>query len=124
MTIFHHKLLTREGRVFVQWMNSSIIHDNICSLIHKKCHSKKYNSDIKYHMTLNNIVCVTDEVVRYRVCGGHVNLPLFSLPFLHCESAFSLLFLGMAFATHVVDSFEHLFFASISTSFVAFIYHT
>ena len=29
MTIFYHKLLTREGRGFNQWMNSSIVHANI-----------------------------------------------------------------------------------------------
>ena len=51
MTIFHHKLLTREGRVMAQWMNSSIIHDSSCSLIHKKSHPKSYQGDIKYHMT-------------------------------------------------------------------------
>ena len=56
MTVFHHKLLTREGRYFGQWMNSSIIHDNIRSLIHKKCHPENYHIDIKYHMTLNNII--------------------------------------------------------------------
>jgi len=38
--------LTREGRVFGQWMNSSIIHDNICSLIHKMRCPKIYNTDI------------------------------------------------------------------------------
>ena len=50
MTIFHHKnYWQREGRVFGQLMNSSIIHDNICSLIHKMCHLKSCHSDIKYH---------------------------------------------------------------------------
>ena len=39
-------------------MNSSNIHDNICSLIHKKCHPKHYYIDIKYHMTLNTIFSV------------------------------------------------------------------
>ena len=55
MTIFHHKLLAREGRVLANgWAHpSSIIHDNICSVIHKKCHPKSYHSDIKCHMTLN-----------------------------------------------------------------------
>ena len=55
--IFHHKVLTREGK----GLNSSIIHDSNCSLIHNKCHPKCYNSDIKYHMTLNimfSVVCV------------------------------------------------------------------
>jgi hypothetical protein len=36
--IFHHKLQTREGKLFGQWMNSTIINDNIRSLIHRKCH--------------------------------------------------------------------------------------
>jgi hypothetical protein len=31
MTIFHHMLLTREGKVWAKWMNSSIIHEIICS---------------------------------------------------------------------------------------------
>ena len=33
-------------------------HDNICSLIHKKCHLESYHSGIKYHMTLNIILSV------------------------------------------------------------------
>ena len=41
-----------------QWMNSSIIHDTNCSLIHKKCHLKSYHSDIDYHMALNIIFSV------------------------------------------------------------------
>ena len=43
---------------FGQWLNSSIIHDSICSLIHKKRHPKHYHGDIKYHMTLNIIFTV------------------------------------------------------------------
>ena len=39
-------------------MDSSIIHDNIYSLIHKKSCTKSYHSDIKYHMTLNIIYSV------------------------------------------------------------------
>ena len=31
--------------IFGQWMNSSIIHDTICSLIYEKCHPKSYHSD-------------------------------------------------------------------------------
>ena len=45
-------------------MNSSIIHDNIHSLIHKKFHLKSYHGDIKYHMTLNmifSVVCMHTE---------------------------------------------------------------
>ena len=35
-------------------MNSpTIIHDNICNFLYKKCHLQSYHSDIKYHMTLN-----------------------------------------------------------------------
>ena len=55
ITILHHKLLIREGRVLV---NGSIIHDNICSLIHKKCHPGSYHSGIKFRMTLNIIFIV------------------------------------------------------------------
>ena len=29
----------------------TIIHHNICLLVHKKCHAKSCDSDIKYHMT-------------------------------------------------------------------------
>ena len=39
-------------------MSSSIIHDNICSLIHKKRHPKSYHSDINYHITLNIIFSI------------------------------------------------------------------
>ena len=49
-----------------QWMNSSIIYDNICKLIHKNCHPNSYHSDIKYHMTLNFIFSVvTYEPVQF-----------------------------------------------------------
>ena len=48
MKIFHHKLLTREGRIVAKWMNSSINHDNIYPLIHKKCHLKSFHSDIEF----------------------------------------------------------------------------
>ena len=44
MTIFHYNLLTKEGKGFGQWINSSIVHENICSLIH---------GDIKFRMILN-----------------------------------------------------------------------
>ena len=39
-------------------MNASIIHDNIYSLIDKKCHLRSYHSDIRYHITLNIIFSV------------------------------------------------------------------
>ena len=57
MTIFHRTLL-RRGYGFGQWINSSIIHDSIRKLIHKKCHLKSYHIDIEYHMTLNFIFSV------------------------------------------------------------------
>ena len=34
MTMFHHKCADKRMQGFGQWMNSSIIHDNVCSLIH------------------------------------------------------------------------------------------
>ena len=37
-------------------------YDNICELIHKKCHYKSYHNDIKYHTTLDTIFIV--------VCAG------------------------------------------------------
>ena len=40
------------------WPHSSIIHDHICSLIHKKCHPKNYYSDMNYLVTLNIIYIV------------------------------------------------------------------
>ena len=96
---------------FGQWMNSSIIHDCICSLIHLKCHPKSYHSDIEFRMTLN-IVFEEDSLwplpkmlaseaatsppqrLRVRVWGSlvqherdlrlgtHVNWPLFSFKLL------------------------------------------
>ena len=41
----------KRGWGFGQWMNSSTIHDSICSLI-QKCHPKRYQGHIKYHTTL------------------------------------------------------------------------
>ena len=49
--------------MFWPMVDSSIIHDNISSLIHKKCHPKSYQSDIKYHVTLNiifSVLCVCE----------------------------------------------------------------
>ena len=69
MTIFYHKLLTREGEVFGQWMNSSIIHDNSSSLTHKKCHAKYSHNDIKYNKTLNIIF----NVVTYRTSHSGIH---------------------------------------------------
>jgi hypothetical protein len=58
MIVFHHKLPTREVRVFGHWMNSSIVHDSICKLIHKTCHLRSYHGDINYHVTLDIIFSV------------------------------------------------------------------
>ena len=58
------------------------MHDNICSLIQKKCHPKSYHSDIKHHVTLNIIIfsvasSMEPEPKRsfYTVVnnGGHIN---------------------------------------------------
>ena len=62
--VFHHKLVTRERQGIGQWMNSSIIHDNICSLIHKLCHPKSYHGDTKCHMTLDIIFNVVIDWCR------------------------------------------------------------
>ena len=35
-----------------------LIHDNICTLIHKKRHEESYHGDIKYHMTLTTMFSV------------------------------------------------------------------
>ena len=61
ITILHHKLLTQEGRVLANGWNSSIIHDNMCPFIHKKCPLRSYHGDIKYHMTLNTIFSVVSK---------------------------------------------------------------
>ena len=42
-------------------MTSSIIHDNIWKLIHKKCHSKSYHSDIEWRVTLIIIFSVDNN---------------------------------------------------------------
>ena len=46
----------RQG--FGQWIDSSIIQDNICSLVNKKCHPKSYCNDTKYYMALTIIFSV------------------------------------------------------------------
>ena len=68
MTIFHHKLLTREGRGIGHWMNSSILHDNICSFIQKKsCHS-----NIIYHMTLH-LYLVYLFIEQYHIANSRLD---------------------------------------------------
>ena len=61
-SIIHDNLSSQVGDKrrygFGQWMNLSNVHDNICSLIHKQCHPKSYQSNINYHMTLNIISSV------------------------------------------------------------------
>ena len=58
MTIFHHKLRTREGRVLTNgWTHLSSM-TIFCSLDNKKSHPKSYHSDIKYHMKLKIIFSV------------------------------------------------------------------
>ena len=39
-----------------KWMELKVTSDeNACKLVHTKCHSKIYQSNIKYHMTLITI---------------------------------------------------------------------
>ena len=53
---------------FDLWMNSSIVHYNICSLVHKKCHMKCPHSDVKYYMTYNVIFCVLSAGYHLELC--------------------------------------------------------
>ena len=53
MSIFSSQVVDKGRWGFGQWTKSSITHDNICSLVHKKRHPKSCYSDIKYHMSLN-----------------------------------------------------------------------
>ena len=77
ITIFYHKLLTREDRVLGNgWTHpSSMI--MLFSLIHKKWHPKSYHSDIKHHMTLNmtyhfNWICPrTSDMLLSNICYGN-----------------------------------------------------
>jgi hypothetical protein len=57
MTIFHHKLLTTEGRDGWTHLSSMTI---FVLLFIRMCHPKNYLRDIKQHMTLNIIVSVVD----------------------------------------------------------------
>ena len=52
-------------------MDSTIIHDNIHKLIHKKCHPKRYISDTKYHLTLSIIFNVVFLKSSYISQGVH-----------------------------------------------------
>ena len=69
-------VVKREGR-FGQWMNSSIIHDNTCSLILKKCHPKRHHSDLNYHMTLTMVPSVLIHVLSFYFAYGHWPIPPF-----------------------------------------------
>ena len=55
-----------------QWMNSSINHDSICKLIHKKWHRKSY------HITLNIISNVANTYELYPT-RSHLHLKKFVL---------------------------------------------
>ena len=64
-----HKTTNHKSRHDTDNLKSPIIHDNICSFIHKKCHPKSYHSDIKSLMTLNikfSVVEVQDSRKIYR----------------------------------------------------------
>ena len=54
MTIFHHKLLTIEGRVLVNgWTHPPLIMTIIVQSFLRSVLRKSYHSDFDYHMTLN-----------------------------------------------------------------------
>ena len=58
MALYSSQVVDKRMQGFGQWMNSSIVHDNVYPLVHKKCHPKSYHSDIKYRMTLNIMLSV------------------------------------------------------------------
>ena len=59
MTIFHHKLLTREGRVVTNgWTHPSSMTMYLFTYSLRRVIQKVTINDIKYHMTLNNIFSV------------------------------------------------------------------
>ena len=66
MTIFYHKLLTREGRVLAKgWTHPSSM--TIFVYLFLRCViSKSYWNDSKYHMTLNTILSVVSTTSRER----------------------------------------------------------
>ena len=41
--------------------------NNICKLIHEKCHGKSYHDDLKYYMLLNTIFSVVVQLWGYYV---------------------------------------------------------
>ena len=57
---------------FGQWMNSSIIHDSICKLIHKKCHVKSH------HMILNIIFSVVISMTNNLLLTCRIQPNLFA----------------------------------------------
>ena len=69
MTIFHHKLLTREGRVVANgWTHPSSMTMYLFTYSLRSVIQKVTINDIKYRMTLNNIFSV---VVHF---GGKVDV--------------------------------------------------
>jgi len=54
VTTFHPQVVDKKKHGFDQRTSSSIIHDNICALIHKEYHPKRHHtSDIKHHVAPN-----------------------------------------------------------------------
>ena len=63
MTIFHHKLLTKDGRL---WTNGWTRPSSMTIFVHlflKSVNQKVTNSDIKYHVTLNLISSVAIPIL-------------------------------------------------------------
>ena len=81
--IFHHKLLTREGRVWANGWNYPSSMTIFVKLVQKKFHPKSDHKDIKYHMTLNIIFNVVAPNFSYPGPSTNVLLLLnhvFNLP--------------------------------------------
>ena len=74
-----YHIWTNVSILHTQWMNSSIIHDNVCKLIHKKCHPKSYHSDIIYHMILNIIFGVLHMQIPLAKVAKNINKLTFNI---------------------------------------------
>ena len=73
MTIFHHKLPTREDRVLTNgWTQPS----SMTILANLFINLKSYHSDNKYHMTLNIIFCVVFWSERRQITLYHIDFTM------------------------------------------------
>ena len=56
-------------------MQIPIIQDNICKLIHQKCHPKSYYNGVKYHMTQNIIFSIILHTTRISAINDYAYDP-------------------------------------------------